>query len=133
MLSLSTAARNAKLDALTAFLGPAPLLRIFSGAPPGSANSPLTIQVQLAELVMNGTPFAPAVNGTVTANAITPDSSADASGLASFYRVYLADGVTSAVQGTVGLANSDLILNTTSIIALGPVAVASLVWTEGSP
>lgn len=132
-LSLSTAARNAKLNALNAFLGASPLLRIYSGTPPGSANSALTTNTQLAEMVMNATPFGAASNGTMTANAIAPDTSADAAGLASFYRVYLADGTTSVVQGVVGTSVADLVINTTSIVAAGPVSVASLVWAEGSP
>lgn len=132
-VSVSTAARNAKLDALVAFMGASPLLRVYNGTLPAGVNSAIGVNTKLAELVMAATPFPAAVSGSITANAITGDASADATGTATFYRIYKADGITAVVQGAVGLTSTDLVLNTTSIITASPVSVISLVYTEGNP
>lgn len=133
-ISLTTAAKNARLDAVTTHAGNASLLRIYSGAVPANANAALGGAVLLAELVA-GSPLAPAAAaGVLTANAITQDSSADNAGTASFFRLYKADGTTVVMQGsaTATGGGGDLQLNTTSITAGGPVAVTSLVLTEGN-
>lgn len=131
-ISITTANRNARADALTTAIGNAALLRVYDGTPPASANAALSSNTLLAELTC-ASPFAPAASGGVlTASAITQDSSANATGTASFFRVYKSDGTTVAYQGSVGTSGQDLNLNTTSIVAAGPVAVTSLVLTEGN-
>jgi len=134
-ISIATAARNARADAITTFTGNAALLRIYDGAPPASANAALAGNTKLAELV-TGSPLAPAAaGGVLTANAIAQDASADATGTASFWRLYKADGVTVVKQGsaTATGGGGDLQLNTLSIVAAGPVGVTSFVLTEGNP
>lgn len=132
-VSLTTAVRNAKLDAITTATGNAALLRIYDGTPPANANAALSGNTKLAELVC-GTPFAPAASGGVlTANAISNDASADATGTASFYRLYKSDGTTVINQGSVGTSGADLNLNTLAIVSGGPVAVSSFTFTEGNP
>lgn len=134
-VSMTTAVRNARADAVTAAIGNASLLRFYDGTPPASANAALAGNTKLAELT-GASPFAPgAAGGVLTASAISSDVSADATGTASFYRLYKSDGTTVVEQGSVGLSGSgaDCILNTLSIIASGPVAVTSFVHTEGNP
>jgi hypothetical protein len=132
-ISMTTAVRNARADALTTAIGNAALLRIYDGTPPANANAALSGNTKLAELTC-GSPFAPAAaSGVQTANSITQDSSADATGTASFFRVYKSDGTTVTEQGSVGTSGADLNLNTTSIVAGGPVAVTSFALTEGNP
>lgn len=131
-ISYTTAVRNSKLDAITTATGNAALLRIYDGTPPASANAALSGNTKLAELVC-GTPFAAGASaGVLTAGAITTDASADATGTASFFRLYKADGTTVILQGSVGVGSGDLQLNTLSIVALGPVVVSSLVVTSGN-
>lgn len=132
-LSFPTALRNARLDAHTTFAGNAALLRIYSGTPPASANAALSGNTLLGELVC-GSPYAPAASGAVqTANAISNDPSADATGTATFYRLYKADGTTVVEQGTAGTSGTDAILNTTSIVAGGPISCSSKTITEANP
>lgn len=108
-------------------------LRIYDGTPPASANAALSANTLLANCPLNAT-FAPAASGGVlTANAISNDASADATGTASFFRLLKTDGTTVVAQGTVGTSGADLNLNTVSLVAGGPVAISSLVWTEGNP
>lgn len=132
-ISYATAVRNARMDSVTTQAGNAALLRIYSGTPPANAGTALSGNTKLAELVC-GSPLAPASSGGVlTANGITTESSADATGTATFYRLYKADGVTVIAQGSVGTSGNDLNLNTTSLVAGGPVAVSSFALTEGNP
>lgn len=131
-LSFSTALRNARLDAITTAIGNAGLLRIYSGVPPASIGAALSGNTLLAELTCGSGFAAAASGGVLTANAITQDSSADATGTASFFRIYKSDGTTAVFQGTAATSGADLNLNTTSIVAGGPVAVTSLQLTEGN-
>lgn len=134
-ISYDDTTQKAKLDALDAMLGTSPLLRIYSGSVPATANAGIGGATLLAELAMASTPFgAAAGTGTVTktAAAIASDSSADASGTASFFRIYKSDGTTCRVQGSVGTSGADLNLVTTTIAAGQPVAVSSLVITAAN-
>jgi hypothetical protein len=131
-VTYTTAVKNAKLDALTTACGSSPLLRIYDGTPPASANAALSGNTKLAELTMSATPFPAASGGVLTANAITTDSSADATGTASFFRIYKSDGTTVIAQGTVGTSGADLNLTSTSIVAATAVAVSSLVITSAN-
>lgn len=131
-VQLSTLARNAKLDAITTIIGSSPLLRIYNGTPPANVGTALSGNTLLAELAMSATPFPASSAGVLTANAITTESSANNTGTASFYRVYKSDGTTAEIQGTVATSGADLNLNTTSIVAGGPVAVSSFTYTEGN-
>jgi 5-hydroxyisourate hydrolase-like protein (transthyretin family) len=65
-------------------------------------------------------------------NAITQDSSADATGTATWARIVKSDGTTHILDCSVGTSAADIILNTTSIVAGAAVAVTSAVLTEGN-
>lgn len=122
--------RDAMLDAITTHAGNAALLRIYDGSRPATAGTATTL---LAELTC-GTPFAAAaVNGVLTLGAITQDSSANATGTATWFRIVKADGTTFVMDGNVGTSGSDLNLTTTSIVSGQPVSVSSFVITEGNP
>lgn len=132
-VSFTTAVRNARADQIATSIGNGGKLRIYDGTPPASANAALSGNTLLAELT-GGSPFAPSASGGVlTANSITQDASADATGTAAFFRVLDSAGTTVKYQGSVGTSGQDLNLNTTSIVAGGPVAVTSLTITEGNP
>lgn len=129
-LGLDVTIRNAELDAITSRAGNAALLRLYDGTRPATGGTATTL---LAELVC-GTPFAPAASGGVlTANAITTDASADATGTATWFRIVAADGTTFVMDGSAGTAATDLVLDSASIVATGTVAVTSLVLTAGNP
>lgn len=122
--------RNTMLDSITTRAGNAALLRIYDGSRPATGGTPTTL---LAELTC-GSPFAAGASGGVlTANAITQDSSANASGTATWFRIVKADGTTFVLDGNVGTSGSDLNLNTTTITIALPVGVTNFVITEGNP
>ena len=132
-ISKAVLLRNAELDAKTSYAGNAALLRFYSGTPPASADTALSGNTLLAELTC-GTPFASAASaGVLTLNSVTQDSSANATGTASFWRIYKADGTTVVKQGAPSTSGSDINMSTLSIVSAVPVQLTSLTFTAGNP
>jgi hypothetical protein len=128
----SNAAVIAGLDAMLDLLdvGGAGSLRIYSGTAPADADTALSGNTLLAQLMLSATGFAGATDGTAkataSANSITQDASADATGTATFCRLYT-NGGTCVWQGTVSTSGANLNLVTTSIVATQPVSCSSFV------
>jgi len=132
-LSFSTTLRNNRANDITTAVGGSGLLRIYAGTAPADVGTAITTQTLLAELTCNAT-FAPsASSGVLTLNSITQDSSANATGTASFFRITTSGG-TGIIQGTVTATGGggDLTLNTTAISSGAAVSVTSFVITEGN-
>ncbi len=121
---LADATVNGQADNLSARLNNG-YLRIYDGTQPATADTATTSQVLLAELRFNATAAPAAVSGLITFNAITADSSANATGTASWYRCLSSDGTTVVMDGSVGTSSSNMILPTTSIVAGVQVGVTS--------
>src|SRR5688572_2605932 len=100
-------------------LGASPKIRIYNGTAPANADAALSGNTQLAELVCAATPFSgfsdTGANARATFGAIANDSSADATGTASFFRILDSAGTTVKAQGDVGTSAANLILNTVAI------------------
>lgn len=130
--SITTAARNAAADAVVDLVdvGGAGSLRIYDGTAPADANAALSSNTLLANLAMSATAFGSAAAGVATAAAITQDSSADATGTATFFRILAGNGTTVVMQGSVGTASADLILNSVAISSGAAVSVSSLTYTQ---
>lgn len=131
-VKFTTAVRNARLDAITTYAGSNPIVRIYSGTAPADANTSLSGNTVLAELACSASLAPAASGGVLTLSTITQDSSADATGTATFYRWLKSDATTVIQQGTVSTSGADLNLNTTSIVIGGPVAVSSWTLTDGN-
>src|SRR5947208_6344158 len=101
-------------------------LRIYDGTQPANADTAVTGQVLLAELLFGADAFAPAAAGVATANPLTADSSANATGTASWFRCLKSDGTTALFDGSVGASGADLNLNTTAIQVGAQVSVTAL-------
>lgn len=131
-LSFSTTLRNARADVVTTVVGTSGKLRIYSGTRPANPAAAITGTL-LAELTTNASAFAAAASGGVlTANAITGDTTADATGTATHFRLFKSDGTTAVMDGDVGTSGSDLNINTTAIVAGAAVTMSSLVLTESN-
>lgn len=128
-LGFNVLTRNAMLDAITTFAGNSGKIRIYNGSRPSTGGAATTL---LAELTCNATFAGSAASGVLTLNAITNDSSADATGTATWFRLVKSDGTTHVLDGDVGTSGSDLNLNTTSIVSGGPVAISSFTITAGN-
>ncbi len=132
---MSIAAAKAALDTVVDLLdvGGTATIEIRTGAPPATT---LTADsgTLLATLTCSATAFGAATSATAnglataTANAITSDTNADATGTAAHFRAKSGGG-TVIIQGTVGTATSDMIINTTSITAGDTVACTSWLVT----
>jgi hypothetical protein len=130
-LNYSTAIRNARLDAITSAVGTSGKLRIYDGSQPTNVGTALGAQVLLADLALSST-FAPAASsGVLTANAITADASADATGTAAWGSLLTSANVR-VVDFTVGTSSSDMIIDSTSITAGQQVSCSSFVITAGN-
>lgn len=121
---LANATVNGQADNLAARLNSG-FLRIYDGTQPATADTAITTQVLLAELTFSATAAPSAVNGLITFNAIGSDTSANASGTASWFRTFSSNGTTVVMDGSVGVAASNLVLNSTAITILGTVSVTA--------
>lgn len=126
---LSNTAVNTGADAICPLLNNG-YLRIYDGTQPTNADTALGAQVLLAELRFNATAFGAAVAGVATANALTADTSANASGTASWFRALKSDGTTVVFDGSVGIATADIVLNSVSVAAGAAVDVTSFTYTQ---
>lgn len=130
-LAFSTTLRNSRADliddAANGGAGAA-LIRIYDGSRPATGGTATTL---LAELTASDPMFGAASSGAITASAITADSSANATGTATWFRVVDSEG-TFVMDGSVGTSGSDLNLNSTSISTGQNVSITSFVITEGN-
>ena len=127
---LSTAVRNAGLDAITTAIGTSGLLRIYNGTQPANVAAALSGNTLLAELPLSATAAAAASGGVLTFNSITSDSSADATGTQTWATLTTSAG-TRVVDMSCENGSGDLNLSGT-IVATGTVAVTSLTITDNN-
>lgn len=127
---------NTAIDAISV-LANSGYLDIYSASQPANADTAVTSQVCLASLRFSSTAFGAGLAGVATANAITADSDADATGTAVWFRVYKSDhtGCNDATgtrlwDGNVGTTGTDLVLPTTSIVQHGIITVTSYIITQ---
>lgn len=125
----TNAAATAACNAMAALLNNG-YLRIYDQTQPTNANTALGAQVLLAELRFSATAFPTAVNGVATANAMTADAAANATGTATWFRCLSSDGTTVVYDGSVGTSAADLILNTVAIVIGATVTVTALTLTK---
>jgi hypothetical protein len=127
-LGYNATLRNNQLDEITGLAGASALLKVFSGTRPATGGAETT---KLSEQVCNAT-FAPAASGGVlTLNAIADDTSADATGTASWFRIE-SSGAVHVMDGNVAASGSDLNFDSISFVAGGTVAISSFTVTAGN-
>jgi hypothetical protein len=124
---LANATVNGQGDNLSARLNSG-FLRVYDGTQPATADTAVSTQVLLAELTFSATAAPATVNGLITFNAITSDSSANATGTPTWFRAVQSNGTTVVMDGTVGASGANLNLSGLTggqIIIAGTVAVSS--------
>lgn len=127
-LGFVTTLRNNMLDEITTQIGASGLLRIYSGTRPATGGAETT---QLAQLALSATAAPAASAGALTFSTISDDTSADATGTATWARLCTSGG-TAVVDMSVGQGSGDLSFDSTSFVAGGTVSVTSLVITAGN-
>ncbi len=125
---LSAASRNLALNAALDVLNSG-FFDIYDGIQPTDADTAVGAQVKLARCAFGATAFAAASAGSKAANAITADSSADATGTASWYRLWQSNGTTAVWDGSVGTATVNLVLNSAAIQIGAAVSISSFTAT----
>jgi hypothetical protein len=125
---LANATVSAEADALARLLDNG-YLRIYDSTQAATADTAVGAQVLLAELRFNATSAPSASNGVLTFNAIIADSDANASGTASWFRALKSDGSTVVMDGSVGTASANLVLNSVAITIHAAVSVSAFTHT----
>jgi len=123
-IQIANATVNAEVAAFCALFNSG-YLRIYDGVQPVSADTAITTQVLLAELRFSATAWGSPTNGVVSANTITAETNAPASGTATWFRIFKSDGTTVVCDGSVGTANANLTLISTTVTIHGSVSITS--------
>jgi hypothetical protein len=126
---MSNAAASAAADAVCALANNG-YLRVYDGTQPATVDTAISTQTQLAEVRFGATAFAAASNGVATANAIASDSAADATGTATWYRVFKSDGTAALFDGSVGTSGANLNFATVNFVANAQIDVSSFTFTQ---
>lgn len=127
-LAFAATTRNGWLDDVNTLINAgagAGLIRIYDGTRPATGGTATTL---LAELTCSDPAGAAASGGVFTFSAITQDSSANATGTATWFRIVDSNG-TFVLDGNVSTSGSDLNLTSTSITATEPVSISSATIT----
>lgn len=127
-LGIVATTRNNMLDEITTAIGASGLLRIYSGTRPATGGAETT---QLAQLALSATAAPAASGGVLTLSAISDDTSADATGTASWARLCTSAGA-AVVDMNVSTSGSDLNFDSVSFVAGGTVSVTSFTITAGN-
>ena len=102
-------------------------IKIYSGAIPANAATAITSQVLLGTLTFSD-PCGTIADNALTMDAITQDSSADATGTAAWARIADSNGVTVMdINVTTTGGGGALTLNTTNIVIGGPILITSFI------
>ena len=125
--AVASAMANAFTTALDA--GTAGIIEIYDGTIPTNADTAVGAQVKLATLTFSGTSFGAASNGVITANAITSDSSADATGTATWARLLTQGGGTTIADVDVGTSGTTIVMNTAAFTAGSEIAISAFTMT----
>lgn len=126
---LANVGANAAADAVARLLDNG-FLRIYDGTQPTNADTAVGAQVLLAELRYNATSAPAAAAGVLTFNAITSDTSANATGTASWFRALKSDGSSAVYDGSVGTSGADINFNSVAFSIGAQVDITALTYTQ---
>lgn len=132
-IQLSTAVRNARLDAIETAIGTSAVLKIRSGAAPANCGTADSGTV-LATVNLPSDWMANAASGSKAKSGTWEDISADAAGTAGHFRIYASDGTTVHMQGTITATGGggDMTLDNTVLAAGQQFIVTSFTLNEAN-
>jgi hypothetical protein len=136
-ISYSATVKNAKLDQIETTISTAPLLRVYNGTAPATADTALSGNTLLAEGALpsdwlaaaSGGAKAKAGTGTLTALA-----GAGAGTAGTFFRIYNSAGTTCHMQGTFTATGGggDMTIDNNSIANAQTITVNTFTITSGN-
>jgi hypothetical protein len=132
-IQMSTAVRNARLDAIESTIGTTAILRIRTGAAPANCGTADSGTV-LAEMTLPSDWMAAASSGSKAKAGTWQEISANAAGTAEHFRIYDSGGTVCGLQGTVTATSSggDMELDNTSIATGQQVTITSFSLTDAN-
>lgn len=119
---------NAEADAIARLLDSG-VLKLYTGTQPATADTALSGNTLLGTLTFAATSAPAASGGVLTFSAITSDTTADATGTATFFRALKSDATTVVMDGSVGTSSADLVMNAVAIVAGAQIDVTSFTLT----
>lgn len=132
-IQLSTAVRNARLDAIESTVGTSAIIRIRTGAAPANCATADSGTI-LAELTLPSDWMANASGGTKALAGSWQDLSANNTGTAAHFRLYDSAGTTCHLQGTVTATGGggDMEVSSTSFTAGQSFTINTFTLTDGN-
>ncbi len=132
-IQLSTAVRNARLDAIETTVGTSAIIRIRTGAAPANCGTADSGTI-LAELTLPSDWMANASGGTKALAGSWQDLSANNTGTAAHFRLYDSAGTTCHLQGTVPATGGggDMEVSSTSFTAGQSFTINTFTLTDGN-
>jgi hypothetical protein len=132
-LQLSTAVRNARLDAIETTIGTSPILKIRTGAAPAACATADSGTV-LATCNLPSDWMGAASVGSKALSGTWQDTSADNTGTAGHFRIYDSGGTSCHMQGTITATGGggDLQVDNTSFAAGQQFVISSFTLTDAN-
>jgi len=128
-VQLSTAVRNARLDAIETTISTSPTLEIRTGSVPANCAAADSGTV-LATLTLPSDWMAAASGGSKALSGTWQDTSADATGTAAHFRIK--QSTTCHIQGTVGTSGTDMVVDSVSFTAGQQFTVTAFTLSDGN-
>lgn len=132
-IQLSTAVRNARLDAIETTVGTSAIMEIRTGSMPANCAASRTGTV-LATVSLGSDWMAAASSGAKAKSGTWEDTSADAAGTAGYFTIYASDGTTVGMQGTVTATGGggDMTVDNAVFAAAQDFTVTGFTLTDGN-
>lgn len=132
-IKLSTAVRNARLNAIETTVGTSAILKLRTGAAPANTADPDTGTV-VADLYLDSDWMGAASGGVISKAGTWQDASANNTGTIGHFRLYASDGTTCHLQGSVTATGGggDMTVDNTTVNTGQQVTITTFQLTDGN-
>jgi hypothetical protein len=130
-IQLSTAVRNARLNAIETETGTAAVLKLRTGAAPANCGAADSGTV-LCSMTLPSDYLADAASGAKAKAGTWSGTGSGGGGTVAHFRPYKSDGTTCVMQGTVGQGSGDLSLDNTVVADGQTITVTAFTITDAN-
>lgn len=134
-IALSTLCRNARLNTIETYAGGTAVLNVYqitTGSAVPAADTGAVPGTLLAQITNPADYFTAASGGSMVKAGTWSDTSADSAGTADFFRLCKNDGTTCVLQGSMGTAAADMIVDNAVFAAGQTFTVTTFTLTDGN-